>query len=117
MPIDMKWLDPGCSHPGMLVVIQRRYGEVHTWKGLAEATELRGDVLVFCFSVCTSRCPVSLWDVQPCVWVWAAGPPNGRFLCGGSRCLGRPRGALLGPSWPQGPEVASLPQAHGVRKC
>ena len=30
VPVDMKWLDSDCSHPGMLVVIQRGYREVHT---------------------------------------------------------------------------------------
>lgn len=68
MPIDMKWLDPGCSHPGMLVVIQRRYGEVHTWKGLAEATELRGDVLVFCLPGAPSP-PCHIWWQRD----WAGG--------------------------------------------
>lgn len=80
----------------------------------------RGDVLVFVFQFAHHGVPFPSGTRSP---VCGSGP-LGRWATAwavpfrGERMSPlRQRGALLGPSWPQGPEVASLPQAHGVRKC
>ena len=83
-----EWLDPGRSCPGMLVVIQRRYCEVHTWKGLAEATELRqrcSGLLFFSLHIKVSRFP--LGRVALCVGLgrWATAraiPLRGKQMSG-----------------------------------